>query len=158
MALVNLIEINLTSNTASLTSTYLSNVVETIAYTQSSNNISFAPRSEISISGADFNVLVSQVNILATAIIANFNPPVTNTTPFNSFNSSEVFISFTNSQSLICNENGGSDIVSYYGTQSTGIVSLLNRPSTITIPLTEWIMLITSLNHYNNDIINLLAA
>jgi hypothetical protein len=154
MSLVNVITVDLSANTATLTSTSGATAVETIEFVQSTGNITFSSRASIGLNLTDFNNLLSQTVLLQNAIITNFNPGNIFITPFNSFVSNEHYISFTNSWTLVCNESSDPTIVSDYADKGAMLITLASRPASITFPFSEWVMLLQSQKHYQTSVNN----
>jgi hypothetical protein len=152
MSLVNTNVVDLAGGTVTFDSLSGVTAVENITYDQSSNNIVFSIIPGISLSGTDFITLLNQITIFQTAIVYNFSPGSAFITPFTSFVSNEHYISFTNAWSLTCNESSGPSIISYYGTQSNSQIDISERANPITIPFSEWVVLLASLNHYRQSI------
>lgn len=154
MALVNNIVIDLGASTATLTSTSSGNNVDTITYTNSTNQIVFSNRPLINISGVDFLIFLTQLTILQQAIFINFHTNVFLTTPF------------TEVQNIENNNIGGNTwdfysvigyaplgrIVDYSCLGSNSTVNLKNRQFSLTANYPEWLSLLVALNHYSSSI------
>lgn len=154
MSLVNTILVDLSAGQVTLASTESGVAVETIQYSMSTGEITISARTAITISGTDFMTLLNQIVIFQTAIIYNFTPTTIYIVPFNSWVCNESYISFTNAWTLVCNENGGSQFIDYYGTQSNGNVELITRAANLTIPFSEWVQLLVNLKHYQVSLSN----
>lgn len=154
MALVNVITIDLVAKTAVLTSTSAGNGVETITYTNSTNQITFSTRADIVISGADFINLIDQINIFQTAILFNFAPNAFATIPFGSCDNSEVHDIVNNNWNLACIYGASPRAINYSGLGASKTVDLLARASPKIIDFPEWIYCLYALNHYRISIRN----
>lgn len=149
MANVSNIVIDLGAQTAVLTITNASNPVETITYTNSLNQISFAPRSLINISAADFLNYLSQFAIFQTAILFNF-PQYTGTTPFTFMENVETNNTGSNQWDFysVVGYSPTGRTVDYACLGSNNTANLNNRQFTITLNFPEWLYLLQALNHF----------
>lgn len=152
MANVNNIVIDLTANTATLTITNSSNAVETITYTQSSNQINFANRSPITISGIDFLNMLAQFVIFQQAILTNFSTSIFITTPFTEVQNVETNNTSTWNFYSVTGYSPTGRTVDYVATSSGSTVTLNNRQFSITQNFSEWVYLLQALNHYNASV------
>ncbi len=152
MALVNNNIIDLLTKTGSLTATVLGSPVETINF--ANNQITFAARSDISISKSDFLALIKQINVFQTTLLANFSLNVSATVPFNSVNCVETNDIPNKNWDLTCLSGVGRRLVNYTTNGPTQMTELKNRTNSETIEFPEWIYLLFSLNHYSNSINN----
>jgi hypothetical protein len=150
MANVNNIVIDLVGRIATLTITNAGNPVDTITYTDSTQILSFANRSLINISGADFINYLLQFAVFQQAILYNFSPNINTTIPYtmtqfvennNTGNSSWDFYG-------VCGYAPLGRVVDYSAMSSNSTVNVKNRQFTLTALFTEWLNLLTSLLHY----------
>jgi hypothetical protein len=158
MSLVNTITVDLSLNELTLTSTNNSAPVETIQFSEANNTVTFGSRAAIALSSSDFMNLLNQLIIFEAAIIYNFNPGSVFMMPFNSFVSTEVNNVAQNIWTLVCNELNGPPIISYSASLSSKSVSLIARPSAITIPFSEWADIIASLKDFQASVGNYLGV
>jgi|HubBroStandDraft_2_1064218.scaffolds.fasta_scaffold164017_1 hypothetical protein len=150
MALVNSIVIDLSALTATLTSTSSGNPVETLTYSQATNQIVFSSRSPTNILASDFLILVTQFNLLQTAILANFAPSTFEATPFTFVENVETN-STSNNQWQFYSAVGYSPTgrsVDYSALGSNSMVNLNNRQFNQTLNFPEWIYTLLAINHY----------
>jgi hypothetical protein len=154
MALVNSIVIDLGGQTVTLTSTSSSNNVEVITYAASTNQITFASRSFINILGTDFLALIAQFNIFHAAILTNFSIILSATTPFTEVENVETNLTSSNEWNFysIIGAIPEERTVDYSGLGSAVTVNLNNRIFNSTINFTEWVYLLTALNHYKGSV------
>lgn len=156
MALINVITVDLGSKTIVLNCTSAGNLVENITYNQSINQITFATRNDIVISGNDFIILTNQINIFQTAILFNFSPNINAYIPFNSCDNSENHDSVNNLWGLACIYGVSPRAINYSAIGSNKTVDLLSRANSKNIEFPEWLYLLQALNHYRTSVINFL--
>lgn len=154
MALVNNIIIDLVAQTGTLASTQSINVVETILYSAALNQITFALRPAISLSGSDFLNLVAQINIFNSAILFNFNVNPSATLPYGSVNNTETHDSVNNLWNEVCLIGATPRVFSYSADKNTFLVNFTSRASAKTIEFPEWIDCLVCLKKYQLSVRN----
>jgi hypothetical protein len=152
MSLVNTILVDLSANDVTFTSVQGATTIENIVYNPGSGTVTFASLSANVISGPDFMTLLQQLTIFQNANIFNFSPGSTFIVPFNSFQTNEHYISFSNAWSLSVNEVSGPTISQYYADGSSGNIDISARSAPITIPFSEWIVYLAALKHYQSSV------
>lgn len=157
MALSSTITVDLLSQTSTLTCSVGLNVVETITYNKSNNQITFSSRPDITITGSEFMDFCNQVNICQTAILFNYGPLVSATIPFNSTNVTETQDIANNNWNMVCIFGAVPRVSNYSANSITKMVTLFNRASPKTIDFPEWLVFLTDLNHYRLSVRNYLG-
>lgn len=152
MALLSNIAVNETGGICVLTVTKYGNAVETITYTDSANQISFAARLNINISVIEFLDYVSQINIFQAAILLKHNPNVFLTVPFGSCNNTEDHNVILNKWDLVSIYGLPPRVCNYSCDIASLTVDLANRANSKTIDFPEWIYWLGKLNHYKNSL------
>lgn len=150
MSLLNNISVDLGASTASIVSTISSTTIESITYTNSTQTITHNIIPGYTLTKNDFITLVNQIVAFQSAVTLNFQPSAL-ILPFNSWIANEHYITFINSWSLTCSEVSGPTVVQFLATPGTGIV-LSARAAAITIPYSEWLLLIANKIHYLNSV------
>lgn len=151
MALVNTLVVDLVTQTIVLTSSN-AGLVETITYSNALKQVTFAARAAINITGAEFIDLVSQINILQTAILFNFSNNINETVPFNSFNLLDSYDSGANTWNLVCLCGSVPRVFNYSGIGSNSTVDFLARANSKTIEFPEWMKCLQAINSYRTEI------
>lgn len=154
MALVNTITIDLVAGSAVLNSTSSGSLVENISYSNVLNQITFASRSDIVISGVDFMTLINQINILQTAILFNFSPNVSATVPYGSLNVKESHDIINGKWTLACTYGASPSAVNYSADLATITLDLQTRSGSKTLDFPEWIQLLSLLIQYRLSVRN----
>lgn len=152
MALLSNIVVDQSAQTAILTVTKAGNAVETITYTNSTKQVSFALRADITITLIEFLDFISQVNIFQTAILFNYNPSVFLTVPFGSCNNTETHDIALSKWTLVCIYGATPRVVNYSCNIPALTVDLVNRSGAKAIDFPEWIYFLMQLNHYRQSL------
>lgn len=154
MALVNTLTVDLSANTVTLTSTYLGNNVEVLTYSQSANTVVFSSRSSITVSGIDFLNFIAQIKLFQAAILLNFNANQFQTSPYTGVNINEVYVSFINQWECQISIASAANFINHSASLGTQLVTLGNRSSQQILNFSEWIVVLSALNHYDISIKN----
>lgn len=152
MSLVNTLLVDLASSIVSFTSNNGVNDIESIAYDNNTKNITFNSVSGAILSGADFTVLMNQVLIFQTLITNNYSPGTAYYQPFDSYVAEEKYDTGIFGQTLTCSEEGQNNLMDFQATPSNDKVLKAERTDALTIPFSEWIMVIASLAHYQQSV------
>jgi hypothetical protein len=154
MANVNTIAIDLVGGTATLTVTNSGNPVDTITYTDATKVLSFANRSLINISGADFLNYLQQFAVFQQAILNNFSPNINTSVPYTEtdFNENNNTGSSSWDFYAVCGYAPLGRLVDYSALSSNSTVNVKNRQFTLTANFNEWLNLLLALLHYKQSV------
>lgn len=148
MAISNTLVISQGSGTATLTLSGPSSFI-TVTYTQSTNQITFSAQSGYVVSGADKMVMINQYNNFNEAIISNFHPS-TSPLSWTQISFSENYSSFANLWSFTYSKNG-TMVHQASASLGTGNVTI-SAATQQTLNWCEWMMFVTTFNHYGQSI------
>lgn len=157
MTLNSNIVINLGNQTAVLTCSSDGFAVETLTYDNSNKTINFYKREPLTISGSEFISFGNQVNIFQTAILFNFSPLISDTTPFSQMIVNELHDLGPETWSLVVSPHTDPNVCDYVATLSSLDVALNDRNPSQTIDFPEWIVFLAALNHYRLSVRNYLG-
>lgn len=150
--LVSSITISSGLGTVILVTTDLGNPVCTLTYSYLTNSITFSSRPTITISVLDFFTLSAQFYIFNNAILNAFAVSLSNISNFVALSVNESFDSHNNNWNFTSSEGPGPNTIDYSANLISQNVTLKNRPNNITIPYSEWISVLVSLNRYQSNV------
>lgn len=154
MVLVSNIVIDNTAGTAVLSMMIGSDLVETITFQNSNNQVTFLERAELFISGKDFLDFMDQLKIFEVAILFNFNPNQFQTEPYSQTITTNTLDTGSGQWNLTVDSLGEPFIIEYSAILSTIMMMLHKRNNAKTIEFSEWITTLARLKNYQLQVRN----